>query len=143
MFKPDQCDAINRFNCYFIIPFFIFQFTSGVDPYAMNFRFLAEDVVAKAIAAIALALWAKFAKKSSFAWVITSFNLSSFNNTLVVGVPLLKGSGFKFEIGVDHSRADGEGGSEERRRNSVMGWRISAFGNEMEPKDHLRFCFYC
>ncbi|XP_042047739.1 auxin efflux carrier component 5-like isoform X2 [Salvia splendens] len=90
MFKPDQCDAINRFNCYFIIPFFTFQFTSGVDPYAMNFRFLAGDVVAKAIAATALALWAKFAKKSSFAWVITSFNLSSFNNTLVVGVPLLK-----------------------------------------------------
>ncbi|KAL1548350.1 auxin efflux carrier component 5-like [Salvia divinorum] len=90
MFKPDQCDAINRFNCYFVIPFFTFQFTSGVDPYAMNFRFLAGDVVAKAIAAAALALWAKFGKKTSFAWVITSFNLSSFNNTLVVGVPLLK-----------------------------------------------------
>ncbi|XP_057809689.1 auxin efflux carrier component 5-like [Salvia miltiorrhiza] len=90
MFKPDQCDAINRFNCYFIIPFFTFQFTAGVDPYAMNFRFLAGDVIAKAIAAAALALWAKFDKKSDFSWVITSFSLSSFNNTLVVGVPLLK-----------------------------------------------------
>lgn len=90
MFKPDQCDAINRFNCYFVIPFFTFQFTSGVDPYAMNFRYLAGDVIAKAIAAATLALWAKFAKKSSFSWVITSFSLSSLNNTLVVGVPLLK-----------------------------------------------------
>lgn len=90
MFKPDQCHAINRFNCYFIIPFFTFQFTAGVDPYTMNFRFLAGDVVAKTIAAAALALWAKFGKKSNFSWVITSFSLSSFNNTLVVGVPLLK-----------------------------------------------------
>ncbi|KAG6401037.1 hypothetical protein SASPL_137882 [Salvia splendens] len=59
MFKPDQCDAINRFNCYFIIPFFTFQFTSGVDPYTMNFHFLAGDVVAKAIAATASALLGK------------------------------------------------------------------------------------
>ncbi|KAG6416846.1 hypothetical protein SASPL_124287 [Salvia splendens] len=28
---------------------------------------------------------------------------------------------------------------EEERRNSVMEWRIPAFGNEMELKDHLRF----
>lgn len=90
MFKPDQCDAINRFNCYFIIPFFTFQFTAGVNPYAMNFRFLAADVVAKAIAGVVLAIWANFGDKSKFAWAITTFNLSSFNNTLVVGVPLLK-----------------------------------------------------
>ncbi|KAH6820881.1 Auxin efflux carrier family protein [Perilla frutescens var. hirtella] len=90
MFKPDQCDAINRFNCYFIIPFFTFQFTAGVNPYAMNFRFLAGDVIAKAICGGALALWANLGKKSKFSWAITSFSLSCFNNTLVVGVPLLK-----------------------------------------------------
>lgn len=90
MFKPDQCDAINRFNCYFIIPFFTFQFTAGVNPYAMNFRFLAGDIVAKAIAGVVLAGWANFGEKSKFSWAITTFNLSSFNNTLVVGVPLLK-----------------------------------------------------
>lgn len=90
MFKPDQCDAINRFNCYFIIPFFTFHFTAGVDPYAMNFRFLAGDVVAKSICGVALALWANLGKKGKFSWSITSFSLSSLNNTLVVGVPLLK-----------------------------------------------------
>ncbi|KZV26685.1 auxin efflux carrier component 8 [Dorcoceras hygrometricum] len=89
MFKSDECDAINRFNCYFIIPFFTFHFTSGVDPYHMNFRFLAADVVAKAIALACLALWIRFSKKD-YSWLITSFSLSSFNNTLVVGVPLLK-----------------------------------------------------
>ncbi|XP_073031811.1 auxin efflux carrier component 5 isoform X1 [Primulina eburnea] len=89
MFKSNECDAINRFNCYFIIPFFTFQFTSGVDPYHMNFRFLGADVIAKAIAGVGLALWIRFSKKD-FSWLITSFSLSSFNNTLVVGVPLLK-----------------------------------------------------
>ncbi|GFQ00414.1 putative auxin efflux carrier component 8 [Phtheirospermum japonicum] len=90
MFKPDQCDAINRFNCYFIIPFFAFHFTSSVDPYRMNFRFLAGDVVAKAIAGASLALWANLWGSGNFSWAITSFSLWSLNNTLVVGVPLLR-----------------------------------------------------
>ncbi|XP_073306525.1 auxin efflux carrier component 5-like [Primulina huaijiensis] len=89
MFKTNECDAINRFNCYFIIPFFTFHFTSGVDPYHMNFRFLGADVVAKAIAGVGLALWIRFSNKD-YSWLITSFSLASFNNTLVVGVPLLK-----------------------------------------------------
>ncbi|KAL3653912.1 hypothetical protein CASFOL_003593 [Castilleja foliolosa] len=90
MFNPDQCDAINRFNCYFIIPFFTFHFTAGVNPYHMNFRFLAGDVVAKAVAGVSLALWANFWKTGNFSWAITSFSLWSLNNTLVVGVPLLR-----------------------------------------------------
>lgn len=90
MFKPDQCDAINRFNCYFIIPFFTFHFTAGVNPYHMNYPFLAGDVIAKAIAGAALAIWANFCRKGNLSWAITTFSLSSLNNTLVVGVPLLK-----------------------------------------------------
>lgn len=90
MFKPDHCDAINRFNCYFIIPFFTFHFTAGVNPYTMNFRFLAGDVVAKAIVGVALAVWATLGRNWKFCWAITIFSMSSFNNTLVVGVPLLR-----------------------------------------------------
>lgn len=91
MLKPEECDAINRFNCYFILPFFTFHFTGSVNPYAMNFRFLAADVVAKAAAGAALAAWGNLGRKEGkFPWAITSFSLSSFNNTLVVGVPLLK-----------------------------------------------------
>ncbi|XP_073131272.1 auxin efflux carrier component 5-like [Henckelia pumila] len=89
MFKSNECDAINRFNCYFIIPFFTFNFTSGVDPYHLNFRFLGADVIAKAIAGVGLALWIHFSKMD-YSWIITSFSLSNFNNTLVVGVPLLQ-----------------------------------------------------
>ncbi|XP_012834598.1 PREDICTED: putative auxin efflux carrier component 8 isoform X2 [Erythranthe guttata] len=90
MFKPDHCDAINRFNCYFIIPFFTFRFTAGVDPYHMNFRFLAGDVIAKGVVGVALALWANLCREGKLSWAVTSFSLSSLNNTLVVGVPLLK-----------------------------------------------------
>ncbi|KAL1532867.1 auxin efflux carrier component 5-like isoform X1 [Salvia divinorum] len=88
MFKAEECDAINRFNCYFILPFFTFHFTASVNPYTFNLRFLAGDVLAKAVVGAALVLWCKAG--FGFAWAITSFSLSSFNNTLVVGVPLLK-----------------------------------------------------
>ncbi|CAI9767416.1 unnamed protein product [Fraxinus pennsylvanica] len=90
MFKPDHCDAINRFNCYFIMPFFTFEFISHVNPYKMNYLFLAADVISKALVGIVLALWANLSSKGSYDWSVTCFSLSSLNNTLVVGVPLLK-----------------------------------------------------
>ncbi|CAI9101805.1 OLC1v1039220C1 [Oldenlandia corymbosa var. corymbosa] len=90
MFKPDQCDAINRFICYLVIPFFIFEFISSIDPYKMNLRFLAADVIAKSIAGAVLVLWANLNKKGSFDWSITTFSLSSLSNTLLFGVPLLE-----------------------------------------------------
>ncbi|KAL8466764.1 hypothetical protein ACS0TY_035713 [Phlomoides rotata] len=99
MFKPDRCDTINRFTCYFIIPFFTFHFTAGINPYTMNYRFLVGDVVAKTIVGVALAMWATLGRNSDVPWVITSFSLSCFNNTLVVGVPLLRAT--YREVGVD------------------------------------------
>lgn len=90
MFKPDHCDAINRFNCYFILPFFTFEFVAHVDPYIMNFRFIAADIIAKLMIGVVLVLWANFSKKGSFCWSITTFSLSSLSNTLVLGVPLLQ-----------------------------------------------------
>ncbi|XP_022892064.1 auxin efflux carrier component 5-like [Olea europaea var. sylvestris] len=90
MFKPDHFDAINRFNCYFIMPFFTFEFTAHVNPYKMNYLFLAADVIAKVVVGIVLALWANLSSKGKYDWSVTCFSLSSLNNTLVVGVPLLK-----------------------------------------------------
>lgn len=90
MFKPDHCDAINRFNCFFILPFFNFRFISQVNPYRMNYRFLASDAVAKSAVAAILAAWANCARKGGFDWSLTTFSLSTLNNTLVVGVPLLQ-----------------------------------------------------
>ncbi|KAL2539692.1 putative auxin efflux carrier component 8 [Abeliophyllum distichum] len=89
MFKPDHCDAINRFNCYFIMPFFTFEFTAHVNPYKMNYLFLSADVISKAVVGIVLGLWANLGSKGKYDWSVTCFSLSSLNNTLVVGVPLL------------------------------------------------------
>nr|GMD71889.1 auxin efflux carrier component 5-like [Ipomoea batatas]GME16143.1 auxin efflux carrier component 5-like [Ipomoea batatas] len=90
MFKPDHCDAINRFNCFFILPFFNFHFMSQVDPYTMNYPFIASDAVAKAMVVVALVIWANFVKNGGLDWSITTFSLSTLNNTLVVGVPLMQ-----------------------------------------------------
>ncbi|KAI3668972.1 hypothetical protein L6452_40189 [Arctium lappa] len=89
MFKPDHCDAINQLNCYFIMPLFTFDFTTRINPYKMNFRFLAADAISKAIILLAISLWAKFSTKGNYPWSITTFSLSTLNNTLVVGVPLM------------------------------------------------------
>ncbi|KAL7587708.1 hypothetical protein Lser_V15G39843 [Lactuca serriola] len=89
MFKPDHCDAINQLNCYFIMPLFTFDFTTRVNPYKMNFRFLGADAISKAVIIIAISLWAKLSTKGNYPWSITSFSLSTLNNTLVVGVPLI------------------------------------------------------
>lgn len=90
IFTPDHCEAINRFVMLFIIPFFVFDFTIHTNPYTMNYRFLASDGIAKSATILVLAVWVKFGRKGSYAWSLTTFSLSTLNNTLVVGVPLFK-----------------------------------------------------
>ncbi|CDP11399.1 unnamed protein product [Coffea canephora] len=90
MFTPDQFDAINRFNCFFIIPFFNFKFISHINPYELNYPFLGADCIAKCIVLIVLVFWTNCTRKGSCMWSITAFSLCSLNNTLIVGVPLLK-----------------------------------------------------
>lgn len=90
IFTPEQCDAINRFVCYFTLPLFTIEFTAHVDPFQMNYLFIAADAISKLIIVVVLAFWAKFSSKGSYCWSITSFSLCTLTNTLVVGVPLLK-----------------------------------------------------
>ncbi|KAK1432510.1 hypothetical protein QVD17_09407 [Tagetes erecta] len=90
MFKADHCDAINRLNCYIIMPLFTFDFTTQIDPFKMNYKFIAADAISKAIILITISLWAKCSVKGSYQWSVTSFSLSSLNNSLVVGVPLMR-----------------------------------------------------
>nr|GLL34556.1 auxin efflux carrier component 5-like isoform X2 [Ipomoea trifida] len=90
MFKPDQCDAINRFNCFFVIPFFNFQFMAHINPYRLNYPFLSADVIAKFLVIAALGAWANFTDKGSLSSSVTAFSLSTLTNTLIVGVPLLR-----------------------------------------------------
>lgn len=90
IFTPDQCNAINRFVAYFTLPLFTFEFSAHIDPFHMNYRFIAADVISKAIIVVVLAFWAKFSSKGSYCWSITSFSLSTLTNSLVVGVPLVQ-----------------------------------------------------
>lgn len=91
IFTPDQCSGINRFVALFAVPLLSFHFISTNDPYSMNFRFIAADTLQKIIVLVVLAVWTKVSKKGCLEWTITLFSLSTLPNTLVMGIPLLKG----------------------------------------------------
>lgn len=90
IFSPEQCAGINRFVAIFAVPLLSFKFICKINPYEMNFKFIAADVISKAIVLLVLGLWGRFAKRGSLDWVITLFSLSTLPNTLVMGIPLLK-----------------------------------------------------
>ncbi|XP_025801632.1 probable auxin efflux carrier component 5b [Panicum hallii] len=101
----DQCDAVNRLVAYFSVPFFAFDFAARIDPFALSYRVLAADALAKLAVVLSLATWAAAAASASahrgaaagggkgkdraVSWCITGFSRAALNNTLVVGVPLL------------------------------------------------------
>ncbi|KAL4352448.1 hypothetical protein GQ457_06G039220 [Hibiscus cannabinus] len=91
IFTPDQCSGINRFVALFAVPLLSFHFIASNNPYAMNFRFLAADTLQKIIILVLLAVWSKVSKRGCLEWTITLFSLSTLPNTLVMGIPLLKG----------------------------------------------------
>lgn len=91
IFTPDQCSGINRFVALFAVPLLSFHFISTNNPYAMNYRFIAADTVQKLIVLVILFLWSKLSSRGSLEWSITLFSLSTLPNTLVMGIPLLKG----------------------------------------------------
>nr|WDA53375.1 putative auxin efflux carrier component 1b [Erycina pusilla] len=91
IFTPDQCSGINRFVALFAVPLLSFHFISSNNPYSMNYRFIAADTLQKLILLIALTLWSNLARRGSLEWTITLFSLSTLPNTLVMGIPLLKG----------------------------------------------------
>ncbi|KAH9304880.1 hypothetical protein KI387_009284, partial [Taxus chinensis] len=91
IFTPDQCSGINRFVAIFAVPLLSFHFISTNNIYAMNYRFIAADSLQKAIILLVLGAWMQFGKNGSMEWMITLFSLSTLPNTLVMGIPLLKG----------------------------------------------------
>ncbi|KAF7803995.1 putative auxin efflux carrier component 1b [Senna tora] len=91
IFSPDQCSGINRFVALFAVPLLSFHFISTNNPYAMNYRFIAADTLQKVIVLVVLAIWSRLSSRGSLEWSITLFSLSTLPNTLVMGIPLLKG----------------------------------------------------
>lgn len=86
VFSPEQCAGINKFVAVFAVPLLSFEFISRINPYKLNFTFIAADVVSKAMALLVLGLWAKWSHRGSLDWVITLFSLSTLPNTLVMGI---------------------------------------------------------
>ncbi|XP_011075450.1 probable auxin efflux carrier component 1b isoform X1 [Sesamum indicum] len=91
IFSPDQCSGINRFVALFAVPLLSFHFISTNNPYEMNYRFIAADTLQKLIVLAVLAVWSRASSRGSLEWSITLFSLSTLPNTLVMGIPLLKG----------------------------------------------------
>ncbi|KAJ8646387.1 hypothetical protein MRB53_008135 [Persea americana] len=91
IFSPDQCSGINRFVALFAVPLLSFHFISTNNPYAMNFRFIAADTLQKIMVLVVLTIWTRTSSRGCLEWTITLFSLSSLPNTLVMGIPLLKG----------------------------------------------------
>ncbi|XAR48292.1 hypothetical protein NMG60_11031057 [Bertholletia excelsa] len=91
IFSPDQCSGINRFVALFAVPLLSFHFISTNNPYAMNYRFIAADTLQKVIVLVVLSIWSRISSRGSLEWSITLFSLSTLPNTLVMGIPLLKG----------------------------------------------------
>ncbi|XVF82962.1 hypothetical protein PTKIN_Ptkin16aG0094300 [Pterospermum kingtungense] len=91
IFDPDQCSGINRFVALFAIPLLSFHCISNNNPYAINLRFMAADTLQKIMVLVGLAIWSRTSSRGSLEWSITLFSLSTLPNTLIVGVPLLKG----------------------------------------------------
>ncbi|WOL06587.1 hypothetical protein Cni_G15321 [Canna indica] len=91
VFSPDQCSGINRFVALFAVPLLSFHFISTNNPYEMNMRFIAADTLQKLIVLALLAAWCRLSRRGSLEWTITVFSLSTLPNTLVMGIPLLKG----------------------------------------------------
>ncbi|XP_052181106.1 auxin efflux carrier component 5-like [Diospyros lotus] len=99
IFTAEQCDAVNRLVCYFTLPLFTFEFTAHIDPFQMNYPFIAGDAISKVIIVGMIAIWAKCSGKGSYCWSITSFSLCTLTNSLVVWVPLMKA--MYGQLGVD------------------------------------------
>uniref|UniRef100_A0A0E0JSV6 Auxin efflux carrier component n=1 Tax=Oryza punctata TaxID=4537 RepID=A0A0E0JSV6_ORYPU len=92
IFTREQCDAVNRLVAFFALPFFTFEFTLHTDPFQVNYRAVAADVISKAVIVAVIGVWARFMSKGGCAvsWSITSFSLSTLTNSLVVGVPMAR-----------------------------------------------------
>ncbi|VFQ67520.1 unnamed protein product [Cuscuta campestris] len=100
IFTPDQCSGINRFVALFAVPLLSFHFISTNNPYAMNYRFIAADALQKLIVLGVLLIWSRTSSRGSLEWSITLFSLSTLPNTLVMGIPLLKGMYGEFSGGL-------------------------------------------
>ncbi|KAK1619868.1 hypothetical protein QYE76_025385 [Lolium multiflorum] len=104
-FSDEQCAGINHFVALYAVPVLIFHMVSTNDLYAMSGRLIAADTLQKLailLGLVARMLWArsrrhrdddgtKAAPSLQLEWVVTAFSVASLPNTIIMGVPLLRG----------------------------------------------------
>jgi auxin efflux carrier family len=104
-FSDEQCAGINHFVALYAVPVLIFHMVSTNDLYAMSGRLIAADTLQKLailLGLVAPILWArsrrhrdddgtKAAPSLQLEWVVTAFSVASLPNTIIMGVPLLRG----------------------------------------------------
>ncbi|KAM0892334.1 hypothetical protein ACQ4PT_025831 [Festuca glaucescens] len=104
-FSDEQCAGINHFVALYAVPVLIFHMVSTNDLYAMNGRLIAADTLQKLailLSLMARALWASLRRRDdngtkataaapSLEWVVTAFSMATLPNTIIMGVPLLRG----------------------------------------------------
>ncbi|XP_029118952.1 probable auxin efflux carrier component 8 [Elaeis guineensis] len=91
LFTPDQCTGINKFVAKFSIPLLSFHVISTNNPYKMNLKLVVSDSLQKIFALLVFAVLTKACFRGSLDWLLTGFSLSTLPNTLIIGIPLLKG----------------------------------------------------
>ncbi|KAK3165268.1 hypothetical protein QOZ80_1AG0031080 [Eleusine coracana subsp. coracana] len=91
LFTPEQCSGVNKFVAKFSIPLLSFQVLSTNNPYDMNLKLILSDAIQKSLALLVFAVISRACCMEKFDWLITCFSLSTLPNTLIVGIPLLKG----------------------------------------------------
>lgn len=90
LFSEDQSSGINKFVAKISIPFLSFHIISTNNPYKMNRKLILADIFQKVIGLVVFVIYDRFMHKGKLDWAITGLCLSTFPNTLVVGIPLIK-----------------------------------------------------
>lgn len=91
LFTPEQCSGINKFVSKFSIPLLSFHVISTNNPYEMNIKLVCADIIQKLLALLVSAVLSRVFSRGILDWLITGFSLSTLPNTVVIGIPLLKG----------------------------------------------------
>ncbi|GJW16644.1 probable auxin efflux carrier component 1b [Tanacetum coccineum] len=113
-----------RFVALFVVPLLSFHFISNNNPS----KFIVTDTLQKLIILVVLAIWSRMSARGSLEWSITLFSLSSLPNTLVMGIPLLKGIGARLLI--DEQFRDTAG--------SIISFRVDLDILSLDGKEPLR-----
>ncbi|KAF3328383.1 auxin efflux carrier component 5 [Carex littledalei] len=91
LFTPEQCAGVNKFVSKFSIPLLSFQFIAANNPYQMNFKLILSDVLQKSLSFFVFLFAANIFCEKSMDWIITGISVSTLPNTLIIGIPLLRG----------------------------------------------------